>query len=92
VQEVAFGLAERWVASGVGSDPGGGFGGGRQQAAGVEVGRVAGVAFPVGRGGVQPGAHDPVGVGVGQPGVAQQRPGSQQHLVAELDGVGGEGE
>ena len=63
-----------------------------QQAAAVEVGRVAGVAGPVGGGGVQPGADDPVGVGFGQPGVAQQRPGGQQRLVADLHGVGGQGE
>ena len=41
VQEVTFGLAQRRVAGGVGADPGGGFGGGLQQAAAVEVGRVA---------------------------------------------------
>src|SRR6185437_7010664 len=52
VQEVAFGLAERQVAGGVGADPGGGFGRGGQQGATVEVGRVAGVAGPVGGGGV----------------------------------------
>ena len=92
VQEVPFGLAERRVARGVGVHPGDGFGGGRQQGAGVEVGRVAGVACPVGRGGLQPGADDPVGVGIGQPGVAQQRPGGHQYLVADLDTVGGQGE
>ena len=92
VQEVAFGLAERRVAGGVGADPGGGVGGGRQQAAAVEVGPVAGVAGPLGGGGVQPGADDPVGVGVGEPGVAQQRPGGQQRLVADFHGAGGEGE
>jgi hypothetical protein len=41
---------------------------------------------------VQPGADDPVGMGVGEPGVAQQRPGGQQRLVADLDGAGREGE
>ena len=92
VQEVTLGLAERRVAGGVGADPGGGVGGGLQQAAAVEVGRVAGVAGPLGGGGVQPGADDPVGVGFGQPGVAQQRPGGQQRLVADLHGVGGQGE
>ena len=92
MQEVTFGLAERRVARGIGTDPGGGIGGSGQQGAAIEVGRVAGVAGPVGGGGAQPGAGDPVGVGVSQPGVAQQRPGGQQRLVADLDGAGGEGE
>ncbi len=92
VQEVTLGLTERRVAGRIGADPGRGVGGGRQQAAAVEVGRIAGVAGPVAGGGVQPGAGDPVGVGVGQPGVAQQRPGGQQRLVADLDGAVGEGE
>ena len=92
VEEVTFGLAERRVAGGIGADPGGGFGGGLQQAAAVEVGRVAGVARPVGGDVVQPGADDPVGVGFGEPGVAQQRPRGQQHLVADLHGVGRQGE
>ena len=92
VQEILFGLAERRVAGGVGADPGSGVGGGLEQAAGVEVGRVAGVAGPLGGGGVQPGADDPVGAGVGEPGVAQQRPGGQQRLVADFHGAGGEGE
>ena len=83
VEEVTFGLAERRVAGGVSADPGGGVGRGLQQAAAVKVGRVAGLAGPLGGGGVQPGADDPVGVGVGEPGVAQQRPGGQQRLVAE---------
>ena len=92
VQEVGFGLAERWVAGGVGGDPGGGAGGGLEEGAGVEVGGVAGVVVPFGGGVVQPGADDPVGVGVGEPGVAQQRPGGQQDLVAEFDGARGEGQ
>ena len=92
VEEVTFGLAERRVARGIGADPGGGFGGGLQQAAAVEVGRVAGVACPFGCDVVQPGADDPVGVGFGQPGVAQQRPRGQQHLVADLHAVGRQGE
>src|SRR6185437_16044821 len=92
VQEVTLGRAERRVAGGIGTDPGGGFSGGRQQGAAVEVGPVAGVAGPLGGGGVQPGADDPVGVAVGQPGVAQQRPGAQQHLVTDFDGAGGQGE
>ncbi len=91
VQEVTLGLAERRVAGGIGADPGGGAGRGLQQAAAVEVGPVAGVAGPLGGGGVQPGADDPVGVGVGEPGVAQQRPGGQQRLVAEFHGAGGQG-
>ena len=92
VEEVTLGLAERQVAGGIGADPGGGAGRGLQQAAAVEVGRVAGMAGPLGGGGVQPGAGDPVGVGVGEPGVAQQRPGGQQRFVADFDGAGGEGE
>ena len=80
------------MAGRVGPDPGGGSGGGREQAAVVEVGRVAGVARPFGRGVVQPGAVDPVGVRLDQPRVTEQRPGAQQHLVTDLDGVGGEGE
>ena len=92
VEEVAFGPAERRVAGGVGADPGGGAGRCLQQAAGIEVGPVAGVAGPLGGGGAQPGAGDPVGVGVGQPGVAQQRPGREQHLVTDFDGAGGQGE
>src|SRR5262249_40681724 len=101
-QEVLFGLAERRGGGGGGPEPGrGGGGGGRggrgaggggQQGAAVEVGRVVGVAGPLGGGGVQPGADDAVGVGVGQPGVAQQRPGGQQRLVADLHGAGGQGE
>ena len=91
-QEVTLGLAERRVAGGIGADPGGGVGRRGQQAAGVEVGRIAGVAGPVGGGGVQPGAGNPVGVGVGEPGVAQQRPGGQQRLVADFHGAGGQGE
>ena len=35
---------------------------------------------------------DPVGVGVGEPGVAQQWPGGQHRFVAEFHGAGGEGE
>ena len=92
VQEAAVDLAEGGVAGGVGVDPGRGFGGGLQDGTGVQVGRVAGAAVPVGGGVVQPGADDPVGVGVGEPGVAQQRPGGQQRLVADLDGSGGQGE
>ena len=91
-QEVTLGLAERRVAGGIGADPGRGVGRCGQQAAGVEVGPVAGLAGPLGGGGAQPGADDPVGVGVGQPGVAQQRPGGQERLVADLHGVGGQGE
>ena len=87
VEEVTLGLAERRVAGGISAYPGGGAGGGLQQAAAVKVGRVAGLAGPLGGGGVQPGADDPVGVGVGEPGVPQQRPGGQQRLVADLDGV-----
>jgi hypothetical protein len=92
VQEVTLGLAERRVAGRIGADPGGGAGRRGQQGAGVEVGPVMGVAGPFGGGGVQPGADDPVGVGVGQPGVAQQRPGGQQRFVADLDGARGESE
>ncbi len=92
VQEVAFGLAERRVAGGVGADPACCAGRGGQQAAAVEVGRVAGVEGPVGGGGMQPGADDPVGVGVGEPSVAQQWPGGQQRLVAEFHGAGSQGE
>ena len=92
VEEVAFCLAERGVAGGVGADPVGGVGGCLQQAAAVEVGRVAGVVCPVGGGVVQPCAGDPVGVGVGQPFIAQQRPSGQQRLVADFDRAGGEGE
>ena len=77
MEEVTFALAERRVTGRVGADPGGDVGGGLQQAAAVEVGRVAGVAGPLGCGVVQPGPGDPVGVGFGQPGVAQQRPGGQ---------------
>jgi hypothetical protein len=51
-----------------------------------------GVVGPLSSGVVQPGADDPVGVSVGEPGVPQQRPRGQQHLVAELDGASGEGE
>ena len=92
VQEVPFGLAQRRVAGGVGAGPGGGFGGGLQEGSAVEVGRVAGVAGPFGCDVVQPGADDPVGVGFGEPGVAQQRPRGQQHLVADLHAVGGQGQ
>ena len=92
VQEVTLGLAQRRVAAGIGADPGRGLGRCLQQAAAVEIGRVAGLAFPLGGGGVQPGADDPVGVRVGEPGVPQQRPGGQQCLVAEFHGAGGEGE
>ena len=92
VQEVTFGLAERRVASGISADPGGGAGRCRQEAATVEVGPVAGVAGPLGGRSVQPGADDPVRVGVGQPSVAQQRPGGQQRLVAEFHRAGREGE
>ena len=92
VEEVTFGLAERWVAGGVSADPGGGVGRGLQQAAAVKVGPVAGLADPLGGGGAQPGADDPVGVGVSQPGVAQQRPGGQQRLVAEFHRAGRQGE
>ena len=92
VQEVTLGLAERRVAGGIGADPGGGAGRGLQQAAAVEVGPVAGVAGPLDGGGVQPGASDPVGVGVGEPGVPQQWPGGQQRFVADFDGAGGQGE
>ena len=90
--EATFGLAERRVASRVGADPGGGLGGGLQQAAAVKVGRVTGAAYPVGCDVVKPGPDDPVGVGFGEPGIAQQRPGGQQHLVADLHGAGREGE
>jgi len=72
-EEVTFGLGERRVAGGISAHPGCGVGRCLEQAAAVEVGRVAGVAFPAGGGGVQPGADDPVGVAVSQPGVAQQR-------------------
>src|SRR6266567_950747 len=92
VEEVTLGLAERRVAGGIGADPSSGSGRCLQQAAAVEVGRVAGVVCPLGGGGAQPGADDPVGVGVGEPGVAQQRPGGQQRLVTEFHGAGGEGE
>src|SRR5262249_5891354 len=70
IEEVTFGLAERQIAGRVGGGPGRGSGGGLQQAAAVEVRRVAGLAFPFGGDVVQPGADDPVGVGFGQPGVA----------------------
>src|SRR5439155_2759290 len=65
VEEVAFGLAERRVAGGVGGDPGGGAGGGGQQGAAVKVGRVAGVAGLGGGGGVQPWVAAPVRARVG---------------------------
>ena len=48
VEEVTFCLAERWVADGVGADAGSGFAGGFEQAAAIEVGRIAGVARPLG--------------------------------------------
>ena len=48
VQEVMFDLAQGRVAGGIGADPGGGFSGGRQQAAGIKVDRIAGVAVPLG--------------------------------------------
>src|SRR5712691_10113263 len=73
-EEVALGLAQRRVARGIGADPGGGLGGSREQAAAVELGRIAGVACPFGGDVVQPGPEDPVGVGLGEPCVAQQRP------------------
>ena len=92
VEEVTVGVGEGWVAAGVGADPGSGFGGGLQQASAVEVGRVAGVAGPLGGGAVQPGADDPVGVGFGEPGVAQQRPRGQQDLVADFHRAGREDE
>ena len=92
VEEVTLGLAERRVAGGIGADPGGGAGRCGQQGAGVKVGAVAGVAGPLGGGGVQPGADDAVGVAVGEPGVPQQRPGGQQRFMAELHGAGSEGE
>ena len=92
VQEVTLGLAERRVAGGIRADPGCGAGRGLQQAAAVKVGPVAGLAGPLGGSGMQPGADDPVGVGVSQPGVAQQRPGGQHRFVAELHGARGEGE
>ena len=87
-QEVTFSLVERRVAGGVGADPSGGACGGRQQAAAVEVGRVARAACPLCCDVVQSGPDDPVGVSFSQPGVAQQRPGGQQHLVADLHGAG----
>src|SRR6516165_11692335 len=92
LEEAAFGVAQGWVAGGFGGDAGGGAGGCVKEGAGVEVGGVAGVVIPFGGGVLQPGADDPVGMGVGQPGVAQQRPGGQQHLVAQLDGGSGKGE
>ena len=76
----------------VGGDPGRGVGDRLQQAAAVKVGRVAGVAGPLGGGGVQPGAHDPVGVGVGEPGIPQQRPRGQEYFMADLHRVSGESE
>ena len=92
VEEVTLGLAQRRVAAGIGADPGGRVGCRLQQAAAVEIGRVAGLAGPLRGGGMQPGADDPVGVSVGEPGVPQQWPGSQQRFVAEFHGAGGEGE
>ena len=92
VEEVTLGLAERRVARGIGADAGSGLGGALQQAAAVEVGRVAGVACPLGGDVAQPGADDPVGVGFGEPGIAQQRPRGQQHLVADLHAVSRQGE
>ena len=65
VEEVTLGAAQGRVAGGVGAGPGRGFGGGLQQGAAVEVGRVAGVACPLGCDVVQPGADNPVGVGFG---------------------------
>src|SRR5258707_679556 len=67
-QEVAFGVAERRVAAGLGAGPGRDVRGGLQQAAAVEVGGVVGVVGPLSSGVVQPGADDPVGVSVGEPG------------------------
>ena len=72
-----FSLAEGRVADGLGCDSGGGGGGGLQQAAAVQVGRVAGVIGPFRGGGLQPGADNTVGAGVGEPVVAQQRPGGE---------------
>jgi hypothetical protein len=73
----------------LGAHPVGSFAGGLEQATAVKIGRVARVTSPLGRGGAQSGADDPVGTGFGKPGVAQQRPGGQQHLVAEFHGAGG---
>jgi hypothetical protein len=67
-------VAEWWVVGRVCAGAGGGVGGGLEQVAAVEVGRVPGVLGPFGCGVVESGADDPVGVGLGQPGVAQQWP------------------
>ena len=84
VEEVPFDLAEGRVAGRIGADPGRGFRRGRQQGPGIEIGRVAGVADPFGGNVVQAGADDTVGVGFGEPHIAQQRPCRQQDLVADL--------
>src|SRR6476620_10395623 len=65
VKEVVFDVAEWWVVGRVCAGAGGGLGGGIEQAAAVEVGRVPGVLGTFGRGVVEPGADDPVGVGLG---------------------------
>src|SRR5689334_24983664 len=59
LEEVAFGRAEWRVTDRIGADSGGGFAGSLEQAATVEVGRVAGVARPLIASVVQPGADDP---------------------------------
>src|SRR5262249_58065506 len=73
VQEVAIGPAERWMAGGVGADPGGGAGRCSQQAAGVEVGPATGVAGPPGRGGGGAGSGGAGGRGGGRAGGAGPR-------------------
>src|SRR5262249_41019274 len=96
VEGVGFGRAQRGGAGGGGTDPGGGGGGGPGAGGGGGGGGggVGGVPRRGGwgGGGVRRGADDRVGVVAGEPGVTQQRPGGQQHLVAELDGARGQGE
>src|SRR5205085_1910975 len=56
MQEVPLGLAQWRVARGIGGSPSRGLGGGVQQGAAVEVGRVTLAALPFRGGGAQPGA------------------------------------
>ena len=90
LQEVSFDLAQGIVPP-VGADPGGGLLRGGQAAAAVQVGRVAGGVDPLLGGAGQASPDSAVGAGFGQPDVAEQRPGGEQSLVANLDRVGGQG-
>ncbi len=91
-QEVLLGGGERGVAGRIGGGAGGHAGGGLEQAPAIQERWVFAVACPFGGGGGQPSADDPVGAGFGEPGVAQQRPGSQQHLMADLSAVRADGQ